>query len=149
MSDVMATLLTQLPSWEELSFAFPWAFLILPLPLLIHRFMPVYNPPEEVVRVPFLNMMLGATGQRGFQQETPARMPLMQKMLAVICWLLLVFAAAGPREVQPPQSREVPVRDILLVIDTSGSMETVDFALPDGEVADAHECGKRCRCGFY
>ena len=148
MSDILATIFSQVPTWEEVSFAFPWIFLILPLPLLAHRYLPIYNPPEEVVRVPFLTMMLGATGQRGFQQETPASMPMMQKLLAVICWMLLVFAAAGPREVQPPQSKEVPVRDILLVIDTSGSMETVDFALPDGELQMRMNAVKDVVSGF-
>ncbi len=148
MSDILATLLSQLPTWKDVSFAFPWVFLVLPLPLLMRRYMPIYNPPEEMVRVPFLAMMLAATGQRGFEKETPASMPVMQKVLVVICWVLLVASAAGPRELQPPKSKEIPVRDILLVIDTSGSMGTPDFALPDGELQTRMKAVKDIVSGF-
>ena len=124
MSDIFASL----PPLTQLSFALPWAFILLPLPVVVFIYSKPYTPPEDAVRVPFLSIMLQATGQTATQQRAPASQPIYQRIIALLCWIALVTTVAGPQQVEPPQTIEKPVRDILLVLDTSGSMSTVDFS---------------------
>ncbi len=127
----MPEFFASLPPLTQLSFALPWAFILLPLPIIVAIYAKPYTPPEDVVRVPFLRIMLQATGQTATQQSAPPSQPAYQRIIALLCWIALVTTVAGPQQIEPPQTIEKPVRDILLVLDTSGSMSTVDFSPQD------------------
>ena len=49
---------------------------------------------------------------------------------------LLVLALARPQLIEPPISRVLPTRDLMLLVDLSGSMETEDFTNASGETVD-------------
>src|SRR5262249_14305415 len=46
------------------------------------------------------------------------------------------LALARPQWLEPPVTRTLPSRDLMLAVDLSGSMETKDFTAPDGKKVD-------------
>ena len=55
-----------------------------------------------------------------------------QKLLLVVIWCLLACALAGPQWVGEPIVRQTSARDMMLIVDLSGSMDEQDFASNDG-----------------
>ena len=111
-------------------FDWPWLILLLPLPWLIRRFIqPAVAAREAALRVPFLEDFTESDAQN-FKQIK--RWPL---WLAVLAWLLLIFASMRPQWLG--ELIEIPVsgRDLMLAVDLSGSMEEKDFILK-GEKVD-------------
>jgi len=112
-------------------FAWPWAFALLPLPWLIHRFFPPALAAEEAALwVPTLEPFAAVRHERS-QHRTSRWL----KWLAILCWLLLVVACARPQWLGDPVELPLTGRDLLLAVDLSGSMQTEDFRL-GGETVD-------------
>jgi len=109
---------------------YPWLLLLLPLPWLAYRYLPAYNEARSAVRVPFFAAMSRAVG------EAPGivgnRRNHWQLLLNVLVWALILLAAARPVFVEKPIERQQPVRDLMLAIDLSQSMETEDFTNASG-----------------
>lgn len=114
----------------------PWWFLALPLPLLAWRLLPPYRERTYALRMPFLEQMAQAAGEKPAPGAVILRSNLAQKLLAPLCWLLLVGALASPQYVAPPLQHIEAARDLLLAVDLSQSMETQDFSAPDGQRID-------------
>jgi len=116
-----------------LEFEWSWAFLLLPLPLLVWWLMPAFRDQQTSVHVPFFDRLAAATGQtpRPGAVVLPRRM--LQIVTAVIIWGLIVTALARPQQVGDAVTHEVSARDLLLAVDISGSMDEVDFRTPDGK----------------
>jgi Ca-activated chloride channel family protein len=107
-----------------ISFALPLAGLLLLLPFLVQLL-----PPRATARSSLeLPEAIQAEGR------PPARLnPLRgSRGLALLIWALLTLALAQPLRVELRPDRSATGRDILLVLDMSGSMATEDFTL-DGE----------------
>ncbi|QXP89267.1 vWA domain-containing protein [Methylococcus capsulatus] len=124
-------------------FAWPLLFLVLPAPLLVHRFWkPAPRGGEAALRVAFAGEFadLGAAGST----MPGSRAPL---ILAVVGWLLLVAAAARPQWLGEPIEQTVSGRDLMLAVDLSGSMDIEDFVV-DGEVSNRLEAVKRVASAF-
>ncbi|MFC3127190.1 VWA domain-containing protein [Pseudoroseomonas globiformis] len=108
-----------------LGFDHPWAFALLPLPLLAWLLLPAYREPGFALRLPMLERL---TGPAGAAPPEAARPGWARTMLALIAWLLLVVALAAPVRIEPPVTRNTSGRDVLLALDLSGSMSTKDMA---------------------
>jgi len=110
---------------------YPWLLLLMPLPWLAYRYLPAYNEARSAVRVPFFAAMSRAVG------EAPgvigSRRNHWQLLLNLLVWALILLAAARPVFVEKPLERQQPVRDLMLAIDLSQSMETEDFSNASGE----------------
>lgn len=110
---------------------YPWLLLLLPLPWLAYRFLPAYNEARSAVRVPFFGAMSRAVG------EAPgiagSRRNRWQLLLNALVWALILLAVSRPVYVEKPIERQQPVRDLMLAIDLSQSMETEDFTNAQGE----------------
>jgi len=119
-----------------LNFSYPWLFLLLPLPLLIHYLAPVYHEPRMAVRVPFMQLLYRLTGKTAGKGAAVVRRSRWQKVQVVIAWIALVTAIARPTWIDEPIVRELPMRDMLVALDLSGSMETRDFTDASGAVSD-------------
>lgn len=115
---------TAIPLLQRLEFQWVWLWLLLPLPLLL-RFLPELPASHQYsVRVPNLPRLLADTPVVG--TATTKR----QRWLLLLCsaiWCCLVFASTRPQWVAPPQYQDVSTRDIVLVLDVSGSMATEDM----------------------
>jgi Ca-activated chloride channel family protein len=131
-----------------LQFSYLWAFLLLPLPLLIHYLAPVYREPRLAVRVPFMDLLSRLTGQVAGQTSAVTQRTSMQKVLLFVCWSALVLALARPTWMEQPVVREEPMRDLLVAVDLSGSMETQDFTDSSGAVSDRLTAAKQVLDSF-
>jgi Ca-activated chloride channel family protein len=57
-------------------------------------------------------------------------------IVRTIVWLLVLTALARPQWLEPPIHRPIPTRDLLLLVDLSGSMDQKDFTNAAGETVD-------------
>jgi len=114
-------------------FEWPWAFLLLPLPLLVWWLMPAYRDQQTSVHVPFFDRLAEATGQTPQPGAVVLPRRVIQMIVAMIIWALIVVALARPLQVGDPVTHEISTRDLILVVDISGSMDEVDFRTPDGQ----------------
>jgi len=114
-----------------IEFVCPWAFLLLPLPYLVHRLSPPALAAEEAALwVPSLQPFADNRHQRSRR-----RWPLWLLVPILFCWLLLVTATAQPQWLGEPLELPVSGRDLVMAVDLSGSMKTPDFVL-EGETVD-------------
>src|SRR5262245_58660739 len=116
-----------------LEFAWPWAFALLPLPVLVWWLLPPYRERQASVQVPFFRRMAEATGQTPQQGAVVLRRGIVQMLAAAAAWILSVAALARPQWVGDPVTREISARDLILAVDISGSMEQADFRTSDGQ----------------
>lgn len=125
---------------------YPWLLLLLPLPWLAYRYLPVYREARSAVRVPFFSGMRqavgGATSTHGSGNHRG------QLLLNLVVWALLVLAVARPVWVEKPIERQQPMRDLMLAIDISQSMETPDFTDANGHKIDRLAAVKQVVHGF-
>lgn len=125
---------------------YPWLLLLLPLPWLTYRYLPPYREARSAVRVPFFREMSQAIGTSPSNSGT--RHNRSQLLLNLLVWALLVLAIARPVWVEKPIERQQPVRDLMLAIDISQSMETQDFTDAAGHKIDRLAAVKQVVHGF-
>lgn len=118
-----------------LHFAYPWLFLLLlPLPWLVRRFLPPRLQTVLAVHVPFVDRILKAGGSHSITREAVQTMGRL--LVPTMIWLLVVIALARPQWLEAPISRDQPTRDLLLLVDLSGSMHQEDFTNMKGNKVD-------------
>ncbi|MGA9343444.1 MAG: VWA domain-containing protein [Rhodanobacteraceae bacterium] len=106
-----------------LDLAWPWMLCALPLPWLISRVLPrARNAAAMALRLPHAELALP-------QQAEISAVPTLRRWLALAAWALLVLAATRPQWLGPPQDVPRSGRDLLLAVDTSGSMSIEDMQL--------------------
>ncbi|MBK1648183.1 vWA domain-containing protein [Rhabdochromatium marinum] len=106
-------------------FAHLWAFVALPLPLLVYLFLPRAPALEgAALRVPFYATLMQGRASQG--TSAPASLRL---WLALLIWLLLVIAAARPQWIGAPIPLPLAGRDLMLAVDISGSMVEEDMVI--------------------
>lgn len=113
-----------------LSFLHPWLFLLLPLPLLFRWLVPPRPEASAALRVPFGDRIDEALA--GSSVRAATRRPL-HFLIPALVWLLLVTALARPQWIDAPIEKTVPTRDLLLLVDLSGSMDQQDFTNAEGQ----------------
>jgi len=113
---------------------YPWLLALLPLGWLAWRYLPPYVQGRSAVRIPFFESVARAVGQPA--QRPGVRRDRWQTALNVLVWMLLLVALARPERVDPPLEHRQPMRDLLLALDISQSMETTDFVDPAGRRED-------------
>jgi len=107
-----------------IEFAWPWIFLMLPLPWLIRTFLPPAEPARgAALKVPFLRE-LARPGHGSHIDHR--RWPL---WLAAAAWLLLVGAGSRPQWLGDPVALPASGRDLMLAVDLSQSMSETDFQI--------------------
>lgn len=110
-----------------IEFAWPWAFLALPLPLLAWWLLPPYREQRASVQIPFFAKVAEATGQTPQKGAVVVRRLALQMIVASLMWVLIIIALAQPQRVGEPIRHDISARDMMLAIDISGSMDQVDF----------------------
>lgn len=122
-----------------MSFAFPLAFLLFPLPLLVQHLLAARASAAVSLRV--------APGT--FSAAVPAQLrddPLGIALL-LAAWTALVLALAGPQVPATKHVVTVSGREIMLALDLSGSMLKEDFVL-DGKSLSRLDAVKRVAARF-
>ncbi|NMZ09798.1 VWA domain-containing protein [Pseudomonas proteolytica] len=125
---------------------YPWLLLLLPLPWLAWRYLPDYREARSAVRVPFFTGMSRAVGQKPAASGSQGNRR--QLMLNLLVWGLLVLAITRPVWIEKPIERQQPVRDLMLAIDISQSMQTEDFTDASGQKIDRLTAVKQVVQGF-
>lgn len=117
-----------------MSFAWSWAFLLLPLPWLVRR----WSAPlaaGAALRVPARADFISAATDSASSRTDDSSRPGAELRIAAIVWLLLVVAAARPQALDDPTPLPVSGRDLMIALDVSASMATADLKL-DGRAVD-------------
>ncbi|EGF29943.1 VWA domain-containing protein [Rhodopirellula baltica] len=129
-----------------LTFAYAWCFFLLPLPWLVRLFLPPKQRHQVSVQVPFgdrLQQVLGGKHSNSTQPQTWPR-----RVLAVAIWACVLTAVARPQWLEPPITKEIPTRDLLLLVDLSGSMAQEDFQNDAGKKVSRLDAVKEVLDGF-
>jgi len=107
-------------------FAWPWVFLLLPLPWLLHRWL---RPaaPGQALHLPQPGLRLATITHNNVRSLLP--------WLLALAWLCLLVAAARPQWIGPPQAQQRSGRAMMLAVDLSGSMRAEDMELAGQSVS--------------
>jgi Ca-activated chloride channel family protein len=126
-----------------LQIEWPLALLLLPLPLLVYLLLPPGRLQQQAaLRVPEIGDFRLGSPTPGTPR--PRRWRL---WLAVLTWLLLVFAASRPQWLGEAVALPVSGRDLMLAVDLSDSMRTADFRL-EGEQVNRLQATKEVASRF-
>jgi Ca-activated chloride channel homolog len=116
-----------------LSFAYPWVALLLPLPVLIFYLVPAHEESRAGVRTPFFGRLVTLTGEPSRAGAFVGRRTFWRTAVLCLCWGLALIALMRPQWIEPPLHRDRPARDLLLLVDLSGSMDATDFTGASGD----------------
>jgi len=119
-----------------ISFAHPWLLLLILLPPAIRLLAPPYQESRQAIRVPWFQRIATLLQLQPADGAAVAKSSLSTLLYMWLLWMLIVLALARPQILEPPVSRIVPTRDLLLLVDLSGSMETRDFTNSAGDTVD-------------
>ncbi|MFK7889707.1 MAG: VWA domain-containing protein [Granulosicoccus sp.] len=109
---------------SQIGWAWPYAFLALPLPWLAYKLLPERQSVQQrALRVPDKQPYESIAGSR---EGRSLRFGL-RILLLVLTWVALVTATARPQTFGEPLGVPVSGRDLLLCIDISGSMRETDL----------------------
>ncbi len=115
-----------------ISFAFPWAFLLFPLPLLVYWLAPPHREKTSSIRIPFFRHVAKAARTEPKSGSVISQRSMLQTLVVILIWLLLTTALARPEKLADPIIVEKSARDVVLALDISGSMDQRDFQSTDG-----------------
>jgi len=116
-----------------LQFEYPWLFLLLLVQPLVWWLSPAYKEQREALQIPNLQYLAELTRQTPSKGAVVLRRPRVLMFLLPLWWLLIVIGLARPVWVADPIEKTESTRDLMLLVDLSGSMETGDFKDPQGK----------------
>jgi Ca-activated chloride channel homolog len=131
-----------------ITLAYPWLLLLLPLPWLASRLLPPYRESRSGLTVPFLDRLAQVTGQTPGESSVVLHGRWLRHAAVLMAWTCTVTALAKPQWIEPPVTKSLPVRDLLLAVDLSGSMDTKDFTNAKGEKIQRLAAVKEVLDGF-
>jgi Ca-activated chloride channel homolog len=100
----------------------PWMLLALPLPWLFARWLPAAKESRDALFLPF------AIGLTASKHESVNQGLSAKKILLILCWLSLIFAAVRPQWLGQAEPVATTGRRMMLAVDVSGSMQAKDMA---------------------
>ncbi|WP_417659673.1 vWA domain-containing protein [Pseudidiomarina sp.] len=109
-----------------IDFAWFWAILAWPLPLIYWRLRKAYKQPVQPLQVTYLPTMASASSQ-----PTSGRL---SRYLGVFIWTLLVVALMRPQWLGEPVAAKNEAREMMIAVDLSGSMEIADMTIAGEQV---------------
>ena len=115
---------------------YPWLLVLILLPPALRRIVPPYRESRQAIRVPWFQRVAVLLGETPADGAIIAEPNVSQRILGWILWALIVLALARPQYFEPPLSRVVPTRDLMLLVDLSGSMDVEDFTNSKGDTVD-------------
>jgi Ca-activated chloride channel family protein len=119
-------------------FAWPWMFLLVPLPLFIYLFFSPIAKEKSAIIVPFYQQLAVLRHSGLIKKSTYF---LINLILLIIIWLLVVAATARPQWAGELIAAPSSGRDLLVAVDISDSMDQQDMVI-DGNAATRLEAVK-------
>jgi Ca-activated chloride channel family protein len=129
-------------------FTYPWAFLLLVLPVIINKSSLLYLSRRSALRISFKED-IDAANAKNSSTSGVSRASFWQKIVLVIVYLLVVLALSKPQYIGEPLSKEISQREVLVAVDLSGSMATKDFKDKNGKSIDRLEAVKLVLHDFF
>lgn len=106
-------------------FAWPGIFFLLPLPLLLRWLLPAAKRDTTALNVTFLSELEAISGKTAYSTNFPKH----KMIVPFIIWCALLLSAARPQWIGEPLPVEPTGRDLLMAVDTSGSMHATDMTI--------------------
>ena len=119
-----------------LTLAQPWLLVILPVPLLVWWLVPAYRESRAALQTSFLGRLARLTGRKPLPGAVERPQSRGTTLVIMAVWLCLVMALARPQRFEEAIVQNKPARDMLLAVDLSGSMDTVDMKDAGGQPID-------------
>ena len=116
--------------------SYPWLLLLILVPPVLRQVLPAYREPRRALSVPWFQRMAQVLGQQPSAGAVVIQAKTMELLYLWLLWTVLVVAIARPQYLEPPVSQVVPTRDLMLLVDLSGSMEAEDFTNQQGKKVD-------------
>lgn len=116
-----------------LEFSAPWALFMLLAPGIVRMLTPEFRDRGKSVRAPFFSRLIRLTGKKPTVGAVLLTKGFIRRMTIFLIWVCIVVALARPERVGEPVIRESAARDMLLIVDLSGSMEARDFTAAAGD----------------
>ncbi|MCB1649692.1 MAG: VWA domain-containing protein [Pseudomonadales bacterium] len=114
-----------------LEFTWPWAFLALPVPLLVYRLLSRAARQDAALFVPFYRRL---SSLHTDSVRSDARR-LIKWLCCVLIWIALVVASSRPQWVGEAIQLPSNGRDLMLAVDVSGSMEARDMVINNSQLS--------------
>lgn len=109
----------------DIQFIWPWAFILLPLPLILRYLLPASDKnQDQPLHVPFIDDFNQVPHNASFINKNKWLM-----ILASLAWLCLISAAARPQWLGERVDIPISGRDLMMAVDLSGSMAAEDFEI--------------------
>lgn len=100
-----------------------WVLWLIPLPLIVRRFLPSSNNIDSALHIPLLQAY-------PLDQMTTVSASMRLAQYSLWClWICLILASSRPFWLGEPTHRVTSGRDIMLAIDISGSMQEADMRI--------------------
>ena len=128
-------------------FGIPYAFFLLPLPLLIYFLVPPLRQQKTFMSVPFFKNFIETTGISGKTGVSVSQKKVINIITLGIIWILFVGALASPRLVGEPEQKIKTARSLMFAVDLSGSMATTDWQI-DGKRVSRWDAVKQVMAEF-
>jgi len=106
-----------------ISFAWPWLFALLPLPLIIY-FLPVKKSTNQQSAL-IMPVLINVTSNAVSDQQK-RKSPL---IILTTCWILVIIAMSRPQWLGEAIDIPSEGREMMIAVDLSGSMEIEDMSL--------------------
>lgn len=106
-------------------FAWPWIFVLLPLPFVVrYFFFTETGENEDALKVPFFSEVAGLSNRKN---SRVSKSKTVRFIWLFLIWSLLICAAARPEWAGVAQPITQKSRNMVMVIDLSDSMRQTDF----------------------
>ncbi len=109
--------------------AYPWVFLLLPIPLLVYWFVPALKIRSASLTLPTFQKALDYTGERPKKSALIKKRGWLGWIILIVSWILLVAALSSPQLVGKPEMKVKTSRNFLILNDISFSMATKDWEI--------------------
>ncbi len=110
-----------------ISVAWPWIFVVLPLPILVYFLSPKKQLTSAALKVPVLLPGINSKATAAGEQRIPI-------WFVAIIWCLLVLAASRPQWLGDVIEIPSKGREMMIAVDLSGSMRIEDMQLNGNQV---------------
>ena len=116
--------------------AHPWILLLILVPPVLRLVVPPYRESRQAIRVPWFQRMAKLLQQQPSDGAAITDAKKSELFFFWILWILITLSLARPQLLEPPVRRILPTRELMLLVDLSGSMETEDFTNLRGDKVD-------------
>ncbi|MGY3571601.1 VWA domain-containing protein [Vibrio sp. SCSIO 43135] len=127
----------------NIELAHPLWFVILPLPLVVYWLLPAYKTKQSATKVPFFAQLVEALGESPSMGAQQLRPRWWQRIVLILSWVFIVTALAKPMTLGTPIVKESIGRDLMVILDLSGSMSERDFVSDSGKKVDRLDAAKQ------